>query len=62
MMKVIEEGKKVYGYKCPFCGRKVLSTERLEPDLTCKNCGNTMEQTNLDTAVFIRQIESPRTK
>lgn len=46
MMKVLDEGRKVYGYRCPLCGRKILTTERLE-DLTCANCGDTMEQTNL---------------
>ncbi len=60
MMKVVEEGIKVYGYRCPFCGRKILTTERLE-DLTCKNCGDTMEQTNLKP-LNTKQTESFRSE
>ena len=49
LIKVLDEGKVLYGYRCPTCGRKVLHDTPIESseDIYCTNCGDRMESTNI---------------
>ena len=58
LVKVIDEGMKLYGYRCPTCGRKVLHDAPIDvdDDLICPNCGDRM----VSTMIPKKQAREPK--